>query len=124
MNKLVINIKNRLKKYYKNKDYNLIKNSDFFDYKWYKKNYNIKGDAIRHYCDIGYKLGYNPSNKFSRIKYELIYDDVRYVKANPLLHFEKYGKYESNFLNKQKILPEEKIETENADGNLDTASMH
>ncbi len=114
MNKLVINIKNRLKKYYKNKDYNLIKNSDFFDYKWYKKNYNIKGDAIRHYCDIGYKLGYNPSNKFSRIKYELIYDDVRYVKANPLLHFEKYGKYEPIFLNKQKILPEEKIETENA----------
>ncbi len=84
-------------------EYNLVKNSPFFDAKWYKKTYGIKGDAARHYCNVGYKLGYHPSNQFSHIKYELIYEDVRYTKTNPLYHFEKYGKHEPVFLEKEYI---------------------
>ncbi len=75
----------------------LIKKSRFFDADWYKKNYNVRGDAVKHYLLHGAKAGYNPSPDFSRIKYELIYDDVRYVKANPIIHYEKYGCYEEVF---------------------------
>ena len=39
-------------------DYNFVKKSPFFDAKWYKKTYSIKGNAASHYCNIGYKLGY------------------------------------------------------------------
>lgn len=85
-----------------------VKKSLFFDKKWYAKTYHINGNEAEHYCNIGYKLGYNPSPKFSRIKYELIYDDVRYVKANPIWHFEKYGKYEPKFLARQYISSEDK----------------
>lgn len=77
--------------------YNLVKRSRFFDAKWYKRTYGVKGDAVKHYLEIGAKVGYNPSSKFSRIKYELIYDDVRYVGVNPIVHYEKYGCYESLF---------------------------
>lgn len=81
----------------KGNDYSLIKKSSFFDSEWYKKNYNVKGDAVKHYLLHGAKIGNNPSPVFSRIKYELIYDDVRYVNANPIVHYEKYGCYEDVF---------------------------
>lgn len=87
-----------------NLDYTIVRKSKFFDEHWYKKRYKIYGNGALHYCRHGYKLGYNPSNKFSHIKYELIYDEVRYVGANPLIHYEKYGKYESSFLDKDVIL--------------------
>ena len=93
-------------------DYNFVKKSPFFDAKWYKKTYSIKGNAASHYCNIGYKLGYCPSKKFSRIKYELLYEDVRYTNTNPLYHFEKYGKYEPFFLEKPFISNEEKLKIE------------
>ena len=81
----------------KGNEYSLIKKSGFFDSEWYKKSYNVKGNAIKHYLLSGAKAGYNPSPNFSRIKYELIYDDVRYVNANPIVHYEKYGCYEKEF---------------------------
>lgn len=90
-----------------NLDYTIVKKSKFFDEFWYKRKYKVIGDGALHYCRKGYKLGYCPSNKFSHIKYELIYDDVRYIKANPLVHYERYGKGESVFLEKDVILPED-----------------
>lgn len=93
----------KVKNFY-NLDYTIVRKSKFFDEFWYKRHYKVKGDGALHYCRYGYKMGYCPSNKFSRIKYELIYDDVRYIHANPLIHYEKYGKYEPNFLEEDIIL--------------------
>lgn len=78
-------------------DYMLVRRSKYFNELWYKRKYKVFGDGALHYCKKGYKLGYSPSNKFSHIKYELIYDEVRAVKANPLAHYERFGKYESLF---------------------------
>ncbi|MBO4246021.1 MAG: glycosyltransferase [Bacilli bacterium] len=95
-------IKNVIKKRFK-KDYITLKKSKYFDPIWYKKTYNVKGNPYLHYLNIGHKLDYNPSPSFSAIKYKLIYEDVRYVNANPVIHFEKYGKYEPTFLSEEFI---------------------
>ena len=88
-------------------DYTLVKKSKFFNEIWYKKTYNVRGDGALHYCRVGYKLGYYPSKKFFRIRYELLYDEIRLLSLNPLAHFERYGKYESKFFNKEILSPEE-----------------
>ena len=95
-------------------DYRIVKKSKYFNSRWYKKIYKVKGNPISHYCKIGYRLGYNPSPIFSRIRYELIYDDVRYVKANPVVHFEKYGKYEPTFLDEEFINAEDNLKIKEA----------
>ena len=86
-----------IEKLRRSKDYLLVKHSKYFDADWYKKHYNVKGNAVRHYILYGANSGYNPSANFSRIKYELIYEDVRYTGANPIIHYEKYGCYEDVF---------------------------
>ena len=86
-----------IEKLRRSKDYLLVKHSKYFDADWYKKHYNVKGNAVKHYILYGAKSGYNPSANFSRIKYELIYEDVRYTGANPIIHYEKYGCYEDVF---------------------------
>ena len=90
-------------------EYNIVKKSKYFNNKWYKRVYNVKGDAVKHYCEIGYLKHYFPSKKFNCIKYELLYDDVRYTKTNPVYHFEKYGKHENRFLEKVKYSREERM---------------
>ena len=92
------NVFNKIKNFSK-LDYTLVKKSKFFDEMWYKKTYRVRGDGALHYCREGYKLGYAPSKKFSRIKYELVYNEVHQLNLNPLAHFERFGKYESKFLN-------------------------
>ena len=49
-------------------DYKIIKRSKYFDSKWYKKNYSVKGDAVKHYAVYGAKAGYNTfwESDFSR----------------------------------------------------------
>ena len=96
---------NKLKNFSK-LDYALVRRSPFFNELWYKKTYKVLGDGALHYCRKGYKLGYSPSNCFSRIKYELIYDDVRLFHVNPLAHFERYGKNEPLFLNHELLTNE------------------
>ena len=98
--------------YRKFSDYKIIKRSKYFDSKWYKKNYSVKGDAVKHYAVYGAKAGYNPSPSFSRIKYELIYDDVRYTGANPIVHYERYGCYEDVFTKDVYLCDHEKEDIE------------
>lgn len=76
-----------------NKDAEIIRKSAFFDTQWYQKIYNIKETMPElHYLYVGWRLGYNPSEKFNGNLYLSFYDDVKRAQINPLLHYEKFGK--------------------------------
>lgn len=76
------------------RDRRLIEESQYFNKEWYCSRYNIrKNQAAKHYLNIGWQLGYDPSALFSSKKYLEINPDV--TEINPLLHYEKYGKYEN-----------------------------
>ncbi|EGX76683.1 hypothetical protein HMPREF9457_01016 [Dorea formicigenerans 4_6_53AFAA] len=51
-----------------------------------------KEEAVSHYLNIGWKLGYDPSPYFSTEMYMNNNPDI--INYNPLLHFELYGKKE------------------------------
>lgn len=74
---------------------NTIQNSKFFDEEWYSKAYSIKGNPAQHYLEIGWKEGFNPSDKFSTMGYIIFNKDVEKCDINPLLHYELYGKKET-----------------------------
>lgn len=80
----------------KNKDLDIIKNSSFFDFSWYKSTYpESKLNPVEHYYKIGWKKGFCPSPRFDGNKYLEVYKDVKDAGMNPLLHYELYGKYEN-----------------------------
>ena len=75
-------------------NYNLIKESRYFDSEWYKKEYlseetQWQGDPILHFINVGYKRGCNPSIYFDVIRYSNQYDCNG---TNPLLSYELEGK--------------------------------
>lgn len=71
----------------------VIENSSLFNSEWYSKMYHInKEEAVSHYLNIGWKLGYDPSPYFSTEMYMKNNPDI--IDYNPLLHFELYGKKE------------------------------
>ncbi len=76
-----------------NNDYNLTKNSFYFDIDYYLKQYtDVKNqgvDPVQHYLNIGYKEGRNPSAYFDTIKYCNEYKIPK--DQNPLLYFLKEG---------------------------------
>lgn len=76
-------------------EYNTIKNSAYFDEVWYQKTYSITTDCVKHYLEKGWKLGYNPSEKFSTLSYLALNYDVRKEDTNPLLHYERFGHNEN-----------------------------
>jgi len=82
-----------------NDDYNLIKNSDYFDEEYYSFNYpdvkNASIDSVAHYLDYGYKEFRNPSKIFDTKFYVDIYQDVQEAGVNPLVHYLRYG-YKEN----------------------------
>lgn len=72
----------------------IIKKSKFFNSKWYSNEYNIKqSNAAKHYFNIGYKKGNNPSKDFNNNLYIELYPSI--LDMNPLLHYELYGKNEN-----------------------------
>ncbi len=79
-----------------NKIYNLLKNSEWFDEKYYLKKYpTIKKSGINpllHYLILGYKEGYNPSLNFDGNFYLNSYEDVKNSGYNPVVHYVLYGK--------------------------------
>ena len=91
---------------------NTIKNSKYFDASWYAETYHVE-EPIKHYLSDGWKQGYNPSTEFSTLSYLAFNYDVRKSNMNPLLHFERFGKYEKKMrLFKESIEPgltEEKL---------------
>ena len=99
-------IMNRIKKFLKSDDKNttlsdsilIIKNTNFFNLKYYCSQCQIDFDssdkAIKHYLTIGYKKGYNPSSKFNGNTYLKKYPDVKDANMNPLVHYIKHGRKE------------------------------
>lgn len=87
----------------------LIKKSSYFDAEWYFSNYKIsdkyKNCLEKHYLYIGWKLGFNPSSRFSNDLYLNFYRDVKLSKINPLLHYELSGKKEF-----RKVVSNEKLD--------------
>ena len=90
------------RKYKEKKDIETIKNSNFFDSKWYLEKYpDIKKLGIspaKHYYKYGWKEGRNPSNRFNTNKYLESNADVSRSKMNPLLHYIKFGIKEGRFI--------------------------
>ena len=84
------------------KDAYVVANSTQFDYAWYKNKrcsniitkFFYKYYYALHYIVKGSKLGLNPSKIFYTNEYLIINPDVALNGINPLVHYEKYGKYE------------------------------
>ena len=81
----------------------IIKNSRFFDKKYYLSNQFNNDEKItnpyKHYYYVGWKKGLNPSKKFNTNFYLETYKDVKKANICPLLHYEKYGKKEKRRTN-------------------------
>lgn len=77
-------------------DIQIIRNSTFFDGKWYLEKYpDIKGlDPAFHYLIYGWRQFRSPSPLFSTMLYLNRFDDAREMDINPILHFEKIAKDE------------------------------
>lgn len=69
----------------------LIKESELFDDDFYRNNYQInsKIEPAEHYLNIGWRLCYDPSEKFSTAGYLYKNKDVLKAGVNPLLHYER-----------------------------------
>lgn len=76
--------------------YRIVDESSLFDRAWYIKTYHIPEgeDALVHYLQKGWKLGYNPSKDFCTEEYLNANHDVRQAKRNPLAHYLLSGKQE------------------------------
>jgi len=79
-------------------EFDLCRNSSFFDAKWYlSHNPDVKKsglDPLEHYLLYGGIEGRDPSDKFSSQWYMDTYKDIKKVGINPLIHYLKYGKNE------------------------------
>ncbi|MBP5698388.1 MAG: hypothetical protein J6W96_02530, partial [Alphaproteobacteria bacterium] len=86
------------KKYNKKRHVLLIKQSAYFDEKYYKEQYPVVDfkeiSPVEHYLTVGYKEGKDPSPYFSTNGYLEENPDVKAVGMNPLLHYEISGKNE------------------------------
>ena len=81
----------------KQKDIELIERSGLFAGNWYHKVYALPfhRDAIKHYHNEGWKLGYNPSPQFITVEYLKQNAKVMRKESDPLLHYLKKGKKEN-----------------------------
>ena len=88
-------IKRRLKS---NRNFLLIRQSDFFNSDYYLKNNpdvkQTEKSAIRHYLIYGGFEGRKPSEKFDSASYLIENPDIKENGMNPLLHYIKYGEKE------------------------------
>lgn len=71
----------------------IVNHSLLFDEDWYREQYNIDVDydAAEHYYSIGWRLGYNPSPKFSTLNYGYRFSKYMKDRECPLVHFETLG---------------------------------
>ena len=79
-------------------NYLAVKNSQYFDEKWYIEQYDISKDhldPVAHYLKFGNLKGYNPGPNFRNEDYNFCNPDVKRAGINPLAHYERYGKYEN-----------------------------
>jgi hypothetical protein len=58
---------------------------------WYRDVENYKAGPLRHFLEVGWKEGRDPSGGFSTEAYLDANPDVREKNINPLLHFLEHG---------------------------------
>lgn len=79
-------------------DKQLIQQSELFDADWYCAEYSdvitLSMDPATHYLQLGWRLGRNPSSRFSSVDYLMANPDVARSNINPLLHYLQHGKAE------------------------------
>ncbi|UGB24886.1 glycosyltransferase [Methylorubrum sp. B1-46] len=73
----------------KRKKLSLLKGTCLLDSEYYRANYGIGPytSAEKHFLEIGWKLGFNPSPFFNTRYYLKLYNDVAQKKMNPLVHY-------------------------------------
>ena len=76
----------------------VIARSLLFDTEYYLSQFEnvIISDPIKHYCEIGFKLGKNPNQWFNGDIYVKNNPDVE--GKNPFYHFLRYGIYEGRVI--------------------------
>lgn len=76
-----------------------IRNSGLFDESYYALMFPKGGpqpvDLVRHYCELGWRIGLNPSYDFETFGYLESNHDVKKIGINPFYHYLIYGQYES-----------------------------
>ena len=83
----------------KDRNYSLIKDSEYFDKEWYESTYSIcEEDSVNHFLEVGFNKGYHPGPNFNTFEYYDCNQDVKEVHMNPLLHYELYGKGDNRVL--------------------------
>lgn len=83
------------------KNINIIKNSGYFNENYYVSNYpeilNTKMIPVNHYYYFGWKEGRNPSSEFDNNLYRNV-NAAFNIDINPVLHYMKYGQFDSKIL--------------------------
>lgn len=74
-------------------DISIIASSVYFDSEYYTGHYPVpkNADPAEHYAETGWKLCYDPSEKFSTAGYLLFHKELIEKDINPVFHYEKYG---------------------------------
>ncbi|ARN81093.1 hypothetical protein B1812_08405 [Methylocystis bryophila] len=74
----------------------MVRASGLFDETAYAAKYQVWGGAaaIEHYLSVGWKLGFDPSERFSTTAYLRLNPDVAAADINPLEHFLRHGRVE------------------------------
>lgn len=79
-------------------DITCIASSDLFDRAWYRSRYLADApdthNEVVHYCLTGWRLGYDPSPRFSTSLYLASNPDVKVAGCNPLAHYLTQGRRE------------------------------
>ncbi|MEE9332751.1 MAG: glycoside hydrolase family 99-like domain-containing protein [Granulosicoccaceae bacterium] len=108
------------------RDRELIAASGMFDPGWYKQTYKITGNAIRHYCQVGYSEGKQPNSVVNMHWYFNSYPEVRNYAGNPLVHYIRFGEAKnlmpSEFFDPQWYRNEYQLE--NYDGSMLKHYLH
>ncbi len=78
-----------------------IRKSGLFDEFFYRSMYTEQKpehfNAIRHYCELGWKEGRNPSDDFDTRSYLATYSDIRDAGINPFWHYVVAGASELRY---------------------------
>lgn len=76
------------------KDILLISGSQLFDKEYYKNTYpSVKGDQIVHFCQHGWKRGFNPSASFSTKEFLRIHANKLKPNQNPFSYWIEHGAF-------------------------------
>lgn len=82
-------------------DFNIISNSNLFDFNWFKFKYGIEDyeNVVCFYVKYAIELNLKPTPYFDTVWYLERYPDVKDSGMNPFAHFIKYGIEERRFPN-------------------------